>query len=74
MITSKDFQNATTTIFSKASEIINLEQDKKDSFAVYPLEQQQRLYASLVSDVAMLQDLCINLGKTITSVSNSNSQ
>lgn len=74
MLTSEQFQNATDTIFNKASKIIDLEQDKKDSSTVYPMEQQQQLYNSLVRDLARLQYLCIDLGKTIASLPSSNSQ
>ena len=69
-----EFGKCTTNIFNKASEILNLEKDKVDSFVQYPLEQQQRLYAALVADVQVLQDLCINLGKVVANTSHSRSQ
>lgn len=74
MLTSEQFQNAADTIFSKASKIIELEQDKKDNSTIYPMEQQQQLYNSLVRDLARLQYLCIDLGRTISSIPSSNSQ
>ena len=69
--TTSQFGKCTTSIFNNASRIINLEKDKKDAIS---LEQQQWLYAALVADVQVLQDLCINLGKVVANTSHSRSQ
>ena len=69
-----EFGECTSSIFDKASEILFLETVKKDPFLQCPLEQQQQLYAALVADVQVLQDLCINLGKVVANTPHNRSQ